>query len=192
VNTVTAIAGDGGVRRRPAPEHATAQKSEPEDVTDVIADEVRRVDAARERFVCGCDQRANEFSLADGPARQHGSGIINNRADDEQKQWQSRRQQHANDSRRPHPSPQRPIVGGEVIIPIKAAQDENDREQDGDEMPDEPPASETADQVAGQRHQKLFHVGMVWKTGEKAIGFGVNEVFSFQFQVFRKATFAVH
>ena len=44
--------GDGGMRRRPAPENSTAQPAEAEDMTDVRADAVRRVDATRNRFVC--------------------------------------------------------------------------------------------------------------------------------------------
>jgi hypothetical protein len=39
-------------------------------------------------------------------------------------------------------------------------------------MPDDPPALEAINEVAGHRRQKLFHAEMVRKTGKKAIGFG--------------------
>lgn len=51
-------------------------------------------------------------------------------------------------------------MGGEEPAPVEAGSDEDDREQDGNDMPDEPPAGEAANEVAGQRHQKLFHVNV--------------------------------
>ncbi len=52
-------------------------------------------------------------------------------------------------------------MGGEEPAPVETGQHENDREQDGYEVPDNHPALEAADEVAGQRYQKLFHAGMV-------------------------------
>jgi len=150
--------GDGGMRRRPAPEDSTAQPAEVEDMTYVRADAVRRMDATRNRFVCGRNQRAEERSLTDSPTGQNGPGISDNEADDKQEQWQGERQQPANPNGGPHPRTKRRSAGGEEIAPVEAGHDENESENDGNDMPDEPPALEAANEVAGHRHQKLFHV----------------------------------
>jgi len=68
--------GDGGVRRRPAPENSAAQPAEVEDMADVRTDAARRMSAAGKCFVGNNDQCAEEFSLSDSPAGQNGSGIL--------------------------------------------------------------------------------------------------------------------
>ena len=183
--------GDGGMRRRPAPEDPAAQKAEVEDMTYVRADAVRRMDATRNRLVGGGDKRAEEFSLTDSPASQNGPAIFGNDAERKKNQRQGDGQQSANPDGRPHPEPQFWVAGGEIILPVESGQDEDGGEHDGDEMPDKPPAFEAANEIARNRHQKLFHAEMIRQTRKKAIGFEAGEqVFSFQFQVFRKATSA--
>ena len=95
--------GDGGVRRRPAPEDPTAQPAEAEDVTYVRADAVRRMDAARNRFVCGRDERTKQCGLTNSPTGQNGSGTLDNETDHKKNQRQGERQQPANPDSRPHP-----------------------------------------------------------------------------------------
>ena len=68
--------GDGGMRRRPAPEDSTAQPAEVEDMTYVRADAVRRMDATRNRFVCGRNQRAEERSLTDDEVNQRHEDVL--------------------------------------------------------------------------------------------------------------------
>ena len=153
--------GDGGVRRRPAPENSTAQPAEAEDMTDVLADTVRRMNATRNCLVNGSDKRAEEFSLTNSPTGQNGSGTLDNEADDKQEQWQGERQQRTNSDGGPHPRTKRRIAGGQKPAPVEAGQDENESEQDGNDMPNDPPAREAANEVAGHRHQKLFHAEMV-------------------------------
>ena len=94
---------DGGMRRRPAPEDSAAQPAEVKDMTYVRADAVRRMGATGNRFVCGRDKRAEEFSLADGPTGQNGSGISGNDAECKKDQRQGDRQQPANPDGGKHP-----------------------------------------------------------------------------------------
>ena len=95
--------GDGGMRRWPAPENSAAQKAEVEDMTDVRADAVRRMDAARNRFVCGRDKRAEEFSLTDGPTGQNDPTISGNDAECKKNQRQGEGQQPADHDGGKHP-----------------------------------------------------------------------------------------
>ena len=74
--------GDGGVRRRPAPENPAAHPAEAEDMTDVRADAVRRMDAARERFVSGRNQRTEQCRLPNSPTGQNGSGTFPSKPDE--------------------------------------------------------------------------------------------------------------
>ncbi len=60
--------GDGGVRRRPAPEHSAAQPAKPEIMAEVRANDMLRMDATGERLVGGGQKRADERRLSDGPA----------------------------------------------------------------------------------------------------------------------------
>jgi len=159
--------GDGGMRRRPAPENSAAQKAEVEDMTDVRADVVRRMGAAREGLVGNNDQGAEEFSLSDGPAGQNGSGIFGDETKGQQQQRQVDGQQPANNNGGPHPGTKHRIAGGEKPAPVEAGQDKDEREQDGDGVPDEPPAREAANEVARERHQKLLHTELFFTEGNK-------------------------
>ena len=154
--------GDGGMRRRPAPEDSTAQKAEVEDMTCVRTDATRRMDATRNRFVCGRDKRAEEFSLTDSPAGQNDLGISGNDAECKKNQRQGDGQQPANHDGGKHPRTKRRIAGGKEIAPVEAGRDEDESEKDGNDMPDDPPALEAANEVAGHRHEKLFHAKMVF------------------------------
>src|ERR1700690_1926359 len=100
------------------------------------------MDTAGKRLVSGRNQRAKERRLTDGPANQNGSGTLDDEADPKKSQWQGQRQEPANPDSRPHPGTQHPIACGEVVTPVEAGQGEDDREQDGNEMPDDPPALE--------------------------------------------------
>ena len=75
---------NGGMRRRPAPENAAAQKAEVEDMTEVVADNARWMGTTGKRLVGGRDKRTDKFRLADGPACQLDPGIFNNETGGEQ------------------------------------------------------------------------------------------------------------
>jgi len=152
---------DGGVGRWPAPENSPAQKTEVEDMAEVRADSVRRMGAAREGLVGNNNQCAEEFSLSDGPAGQDGPGAFGKETEGKQQQRQVDGQQSADNNGGPHPGTKHRIAGGEKPAPVEAGQDKDEREQDGDGVPDEPPAREAAHEVAGQRRKKLFHAKMV-------------------------------
>jgi hypothetical protein len=130
-------------------------------MTDVRADAVRRMDAARNCLVDGGDKRAEEFSLADSPTNQNGSGTLDNEADHKKNQRQDDGQQPANPDGGPYPRTKCRIAGGEEPAPVEAGHDEDESENDGNNMPDDLPACEAANEVAGHRYQKLFHAEMV-------------------------------
>jgi len=122
--------------------------------------------ATRNRFVCGRDKRTEECSLTNSPTGKNGSGIFDNEADGKQEQWQGERQQRAKPDGGKHPRTKRRIAGGEEIAPVEAGRDEDESEKDGNDMPDDPPALEAANEVAGRRHQKLFHAEMAGRAGK--------------------------
>lgn len=142
---------DGGVRRWPAPEDATAQKAEVENMTDVLADAVHGMGTARKRFVGDHNQCAEKFSFSDSPTGQNGPGISRNVPGCKQSQGQVEGQQPADDNGRKHPGTKLRTAGGQEITPVEAGHDEDEREQNGDEMPDELPAFEATNEVARQR-----------------------------------------
>ena len=159
--------GDGGVRRRPAPENPAAQPAEAEDMTDVRANAVRRMNASRERLVSGRNQRTEQRRLTDGPAGQNGSGTLDNDADT------SRNSGKASGSSMPITAAghiHERSAGLRVARnqrQIKAGHDEDDREQDGNDMPDEPPTREAAKDIARHRSPKLFHADDIKNISEK-------------------------
>ena len=53
------------MRGRPAPEDPATQKAELENMAYIRADTVRGMGTAGNRFICGRDKNADEFSLPD-------------------------------------------------------------------------------------------------------------------------------
>lgn len=149
--------GDGGVRRRPAPENAAAIKSEPEFAADVVAHDVRWVNATGKEFVNGGNEPADEGSLSNREADAIDSGISKGESDDEHCDGHEHRQKHSGEQRKMPPAMSNNISGGDEIRPIESGQDEHERKRDGKQMPKNQPAFETAKNVMRQRRKEMVH-----------------------------------
>jgi hypothetical protein len=81
--------------RGTTPEDPAAQEAELEDVADIRADASRGMDTAGNRFICGSDERADEFSLPDSPGGQSGLGASVDAADGKQDERHGNRHEPA-------------------------------------------------------------------------------------------------
>lgn len=141
--------GDGRVRRRPAPEYPAAQPAEPEIVAEVRADAMFRMHPPRERFVGGRQQRPHERRLPDGPARLRQPRAIGDKAGEDERERQHQRHERADRCGRNHPRPQLRTARGTEIKPVKPGRDANERECDEEQMPENHPPLETAEDIFG-------------------------------------------
>lgn len=148
---------DGGVRRRPAPEHPAAQPAESEIMAEIHADEMFRMDAACERLVGGRQQRSDERGLTDGPAGQGDSRVIGDVAGNNQEKRHRERHESANGCRRKHPLAQHRTARETEIKPVKPRRDADERECNEQQMPENYPPLETAEDVFRQSGEELLH-----------------------------------
>lgn len=148
---------DGGVRRRPAPEHPAAQPAEPEIMAEVCADEMFRMHPPRERLVGGGQQRPDQRRLPDGPAGQGDSRVIGDVAGNNQHERHRERHESANRCGRKHPLAQHRTARGTEIKPVKPGRDADERECNEQQMPENYPPLETAEDVFRQSGEELLH-----------------------------------
>ena len=149
--------GDGGVRRRPAPEHPAVQPAKPEIMAEIRADEMFRMHATGERLVAGRQQRPDERRLPDRPTRQREPRAAVDVAGNNQDERHHERHESANRSGGKHPGPQQRTAGGTEIKPVKPGADENGREHDEHRVPENHPPLETAEDIARQGGEKRLH-----------------------------------
>jgi len=116
-----------------------------------------RVDASGECLVDGRDERAEQFRLADRPADAGDPEVQGDIAGDDERQRQDKRHEAADRCGGDHPFIQNRTAGGGKIKPVEAGRYENDREQDGGEVPEKHPPAKTADDVAGQGEEEVLH-----------------------------------
>lgn len=151
--------GNGGVRGRPAPEDSAAQEAELEPVAEVGAEIMKgRVHAAGKGLVGGGDQRAEESGLADGPAKPADPWAAGDKAGEDQCQRQQEWNETADGGRGNHPLAENGAAGGGEIKPVESGLDEQECEEDGQEVPENRPALEAQQEMAGQGGEKLFHM----------------------------------
>lgn len=150
--------GDGGVRRRPAPESAAAQEAKTKIMADVRAHFVHGgMNPAGEHLVGGGNERAEEFRLANGPADAGDPGVQSDITGEDERQRQEKRHKSTDRRGRKHPFPQQRTPGGGEIKPVKPGLDQDERENDSQQVPEQHPPTETADDVAGQGEEELLH-----------------------------------
>ena len=155
------------MRGGPAPEDSAAQKAESENVAQIGTHAVRGMDAARERLVEDSDKSADDFGLTDRPTGQTNSSSSGKDSDSQQKKRQDYGQESADIDGWKHPGTKFWSASGRKVAPIEARCDENESENHGASVPDEPLAPEATENVSGQRHKKLFHSQIValWPRG---------------------------
>ena len=149
--------GDGGVRRRPAPEHPAAQPAKPEIMADVRADEMFRMHPARERLVGGREQGTDERRLADGPSGQREPRAARDGAGKNQDERQHERHESADGRGGKHPLAQHRAARGTEIKPVETGLNQNERERDEEQMPENHPPLETAEDVFRQSGEERLH-----------------------------------
>ena len=139
---------DGRVRRRPAPKHTAPQNTETEIVADVRTHIVHGgMHATGEHLVSRGDERADERRLPNGPAGPGNFGVAVDVAGNNQDQRQRQRHQPADGRGRNHPRPQLRTARGTEIKPVKPGRDADERERDEQQMPENYPPLETAEDV---------------------------------------------
>ena len=134
-------------------------------MADVRADEMFRMHPPRDRLVGGRQQRPDERRLPDRPAGQREPRSAGDEAGKNQEQRQRQRHQPANGRGRKHPLAQHRTAGGTEIKPVKPGRDTNKRERDDEQMPENHPPLETAEDVFGQRGKEQLHAVKLKSTG---------------------------
>ena len=149
------------MRGRPTPEDSAAQNAESENVAQIGTHAVRGMDAARERLVNGSDKSANEFGLTDRPTGKTNSSASGKDSDRQQEERQDYGQESADMDGWKHPGTKIWSAGGKEVAPVEPRCDKNESKNYGNSVPDDPLAPEAAENVAGKRQKKLFHVLIV-------------------------------
>ncbi len=141
------------MRGRPTPEDPAAQNAESENVAQISTHAVRGMDAARKRFVDGGDKSADEFGLTDRPTGQTNSSASGNDTNRQQEERQDYGQESAHMDGWKHPGTKNWSASGKKIAPVEARRHENESKNDGNSVPNDPPAPEAAENVSGQRRK---------------------------------------
>ena len=149
------------MRGRPTPEDSAAQNAESENVAQIGTHAVRGMDAARERLVNGSDKSANEFGLTDRPTGKTNSSASGKDSDRQQEERQEYWQESAEMDGWKHPGTKFWSACGKEVAPVEPRCDKNESKNYGNSVPDDPLAPEAAENVAGKRQKKLFHVLIV-------------------------------
>jgi len=101
----------------------------------------------RERLVSGRQQRPDERRLSNRPTGQREPRAAGDEAGKNQDERQHERHQPADGGRGKHPLAQHRTAGGTEIKPIKPGLNQNERKRDEEQMPENHPPLETAEDV---------------------------------------------